>query len=102
MQHIPRTSFSSRLKAKPLLIFSKKIYLEVQLPGITRWRERPDLAVNNFSLNHTGAWLAAESMLQVMVLDAECVCVCVRETGVQGLGTFAHLLPLLPALKFCI
>lgn len=53
------------------LIFSKKICLEVQLPWITWWRGRPDLAVNNFPLSHTGAWLAVESMLQMMVLDVE-------------------------------
>lgn len=87
------------------LIFSKKICLEVQLPWITWWRERPDLAVNNFPLSHTGAWLAAESMLQMMVLDVErgrkreSVCV---KAGVHSLGAFAQLLPLLSPLEFRI
>ena len=83
----------------------------MQLPWITWWRERPDLAVNNFPLSHTGTWLAAESMLQMMVLDVErgrkreregrreSVCV---KAGVHSLGAFAQSLPLLSPPEFCV
>ena len=85
----------------------KKIYLEVQLPWITWWRERPDLAVNNFPLSHTGAWLAAQSKLQMTVLNGEgereAKRKCVRvKARVLTLGALAQLLPLLSSLEFCV
>ena len=41
----------------------------MQLPWITQWHKRPDFAVNNFPLSHTGARLAAGFKLTMVVLD---------------------------------
>ena len=103
----PGLHFPADWKQSHCWFSPKKIYLEVQLPWITWWRERPDLAVNNFPLSHTGAWLAAESKLQMMVLDGEgereAKRKCVRERArVHTLGALAQLLPLLSSLEFCV
>lgn len=58
----PGLHFPADWKQSHCWFSPKKIYLEVQLPWITWWRERPDLAVNNFPLSHTGAWLAGSAV----------------------------------------